>query len=515
MLTKNRTRRSGARRKPVIGYILFGVVYLLSLLLWKVVEWSRATYGVALNEILYTLATPLKGTDAGVMESAIESCVPPVIWMFVPYLLLVAVDCLTRAEVLVTGTIFKLKTKINIRILLRASCAVLSVVAFVSSFAYADREYALITYINNSLHPTTIYEDYYVDPMSVQITAKDSKQKNLLLIYLESMETTYASNEVGGRQFVSLIPNLTQIAQDNVSFSDGDGLGGFHTIVGTAWTVGALFGTSTGVPFSFPVNENSMNERTSFAGGINALGDVLEAKGYNQEFLCGSDASYGGRSDFYQQHGNYQIFDMYTARSAQYIPEDYYVWWGYEDEFLFEIAKDELVRLSELDEPFNLTMLTVDTHFPGGYVCDLCDPALTEDPARAAISCSDRQVFEFLEWCKQQEFYEDTTIVLMGDHPRMDTQLVEGVDYFDRTMYNCFINADADTTQLNEQNRVFTTLDMFPTIISAMGFEIEGNQLGLGVDLFSGRQTLVEELGFDYLTEELQKTSNYYLKNFS
>lgn len=44
----------------------------------------------------------------------------------------------------------------------------------------------------------------------------------------------------------------------------------------------------------------------------------------------------------FQQHGKYEIFDLYTAREEGYIEEEYYTWWG-EDRYLFETAKDELI----------------------------------------------------------------------------------------------------------------------------------------------------------------------------
>ena len=57
-------------------------------------------------------------------------------------------------------------------------------------------------------------------------------------------------------------------------------------------------------------------------------------------------------------------------------------------------------------------------------------------------------------------------------------------------------------------------MDLFPTMLSAMGFQIEGNRLGLGVNLFSQQPTLVEQLGRDALNAELQKTSKFYEANF-
>lgn len=96
----------------------------------------------------------------------------------------------------------------------------------------------------------------------------------------------------------------------------------------------------------------------------------------------------------------------------------------------------------------------------------------------------------------------------------MDTTLVDGIDYADRTIYNCFINTDR-TIALSEKNREFTTLDMFPTVLSALGFDIEGDRLGLGTDLFSSTTTLAEELGYEYLQQELSKSSLYYISHFA
>ena len=69
------------------------------------------------------------------------------------------------------------------------------------------------------------------------------------------------------------------------------------------------------------------------------------------------------------------------------------------------------------------------------------------------------------------------------------------------------------------KNRVFTSLDIFPTTLAAMGFEIEGDRLGLGTNLFSSRPTLCEEYGegkagYDIFDEEVKKNSDYYRENF-
>ena len=77
--------------------------------------------------------------------------------------------------------------------------------------------------------------------------------------------------------------------------------------------------------------------------------------------MVGSDLSFGGRREYFKTHGKYKNYDLYTAREDGIIDDDYYVFWGYEDEKLFEYAKEELTNIASKDEPFNFTMLTVDT----------------------------------------------------------------------------------------------------------------------------------------------------------
>ena len=486
-------------KKPIFGYILFGILWLLSLTLGAIVWWSKKEFGVSLNEIFFTLAQPLTGTDGGVVQSALLHCLPIIIIGMALYGLFIFFHLRMMRKGSIKGSrIFR-------------TCVSLGCVAgLLGSIVYANGQYDLIGYIENWLDTTEIYNDYYVDPTAVSITA--TEKKNLIFIYLESMETSYASVEDGGNQAENLIPHLTQLAEDNVSFSNTDKLGGFRSLNGTGWTFGALFSSSNGVPYNVTINGNLLYNYGSFADNITSLGDVLEAFGYRQMFLCGSDASYADRDVFFETHGNYEIFDLDTAREKGYIEEDYSVNWGFEDEYLYEIAKDQLTEMAEGDQPFNLTMLTVDTHFPDGYICNLCDDGYPSD-AENAIACADNQLYSFLRWCQRQDFYEDTAIVIIGDHPRMDTALVDGLNFFDRTMYNCFINASAETE--NRSNRSFTTMDIFPTTLTALGFDIEVDKLGLCTNLFSEVSTLAEQIGYERLQSELCKTSDFFGVKFT
>lgn len=158
------------------------------------------------------------------------------------------------------------------------------------------------------------------------------------------------------------------------------------------------------------------------------------------------------------------------------------------------------------EEPFNLTMFTVDTHFEDGYPCELCRDEFGDNQYANVMACSSRQVMNFVKWIQQQDFYEDTTIVISGDHPTMDKDFCEDVDSdYQRKVYTAYINAgEAEYTNM----RSYTTFDNFPTTIASLEVEIEGNRLGLGTNLFSSTRTLTERYGIDQEKSELRKKSD-------
>lgn len=63
---------------------------------------------------------------------------------------------------------------------------------------------------------------------------------------------------------------------------------------------------------------------------------------------------------------------------------------GYEDQKLFTYAKKELQELASGDQPFNLTLLTVDTHFEDGYPCKICPDTYGDNQYANVMACSSR-----------------------------------------------------------------------------------------------------------------------------
>lgn len=364
-------------------------------------------------------------------------------------------------------------------------------------------------FLNSQLNSTSIFDDYYVSSKDVDIEFPDDK-KNLIYIYVESLEMTNASKENGGALDVTYIPNLEQLAlsKDNINFSNTEKLGGALTLTGTEWTAAAMISQTAGIPLKLSIDVNHYYGYGDSLPGIYNLGDILKKNGYSNYLFIGSDADFGGRKDYFTYHGDYIIYDYIYAKENGWIDDDYMVWWGYEDKKLFDFAKKQLLEISEKDEPFNFTMLTADTHFTDGYLDDSCETPFDTQYANS-FNCSDKMLNDFINWIKEQDFYENTTIIITGDHLTMQQGFYNNISSdYNRNVYNVFINSKEEPN--NTKNRIFSSMDMFPTTLASLGVKIDGDMLGLGVNLFSNKETLLENLGYDYVNNELKKKSFFY-----
>jgi hypothetical protein len=79
---------------------------------------------------------------------------------------------------------------------------------------------------------------------------------------------------------------------------------------------------------------------------------------------------------------------------------------------------------------------------------------------------------------------------------------------YDRKVYTIFLNADAQPEDPS-RTRLYSTLDQYPTTLAALGCSIKGNRLGLGTNLFSSEDTLLEKYGEEEVVSQMQKKSNF------
>ena len=514
-------RQTGGKPKSVkrAAAVFFLLLFaLLMCVLTAAALWAGGTYlNVTLEECLFYLSMPLQGTAKEFQDQIITRVLAPAGIAFGVLLLLLL---LPRKKQLLLETKKRRISLLPLRMRPRTAALILLAWACVV-LPYGNSILGIRRFFWNQLTQSPLIEENYADPAKTEIRFP-KKKRNLITIYIESAESTNQDIENGGMMDRNYMPEMTALAKEYVSFSQSDTIEGAAIAPACGWTIAGMVAETGGIPLKmFTYSETRADtlgvDFISFLPGATFLGDILAREGYKTVFLCGSDVNFGGRKQLYEQHGNYEIYDYIRAKEEGRIPQDYRFGWGFEDLRLYAWAKEILSGLAASDQPFHLSFLTADTHDPG-YLCPNC-PDNQENIYGRTVRCSSAQLYDFVEWCRGQPFWDNTTIMIAGDHASMVKSLYvsAGAAEYDkhygavsRLVYNCFVNAAVPEEKLHEKNRRFTTMDLFPTTLAAMGCEIEGNRLGLGTDLFSGAPTLSEEMGYERLFEELGKKSIFY-----
>lgn len=497
-------RKVGAWVLRIVSVVLFalGTAALTGTI------WGKDTFGdLTPDQMIINLNSPVEGTSSEVMDTLFEG---PVLATAI----LTAVFCLfvfsTRKIVYHRNekatTVFPCLAR-------RIIGLVLALVMLAGGVTFGVQKFQLQKLYAAYMSDSPYIENNFADPQKVQLKFPE-KKRNLIHIYLESMENSYLSRELGGYMDENLLPDLTELSKEGYNFSHiPEGFGGPPWSSGGQWSVAAMVNMGTGLPMKVPVDGNAYGAPDNFLPGATTLGDILKEQGYEQSVMFGSDATFGGLNFYYQSHGDFNILDLNAVKELGWLPQDYHVWWGYEDEKLYEFAKKELTRLYETGKPFHFAMETADTHFPDGYLTQGA-PTPYESQYANVILYSQEKAVEFVRWIQQQPFYENTTIVLIGDHLSMDQKFFQDFDpAYRRTTFNLILNPAPNVADIPDElthNRMWASFDLFPTMLASIGVEIEGERLGIGTNLFSGEQTVFERDGLDYVNTELENRSNFY-----
>lgn len=462
------------------------------------------------EQFLFNLNSPLKGTSTDMNQEILMTPVFSGVVCVILFLIFINF----KYDIYLNWSHNKIKI-INQKIL-KILAYIITAICFVGGITYGVKKLSLHEVYKAYTSDSTYIKDNYIDPRKVEITFP-KKKRNLIHIYLESIENSYFSKDLGGYMNVNLMPELSALSREGLSFSNNNKFGGPYQTYGSSWSVAAMINMSSGLPLKIPMNGNSYGKSGSFLPGAVTIGDILSSQGYEQTIMFGADADFGGLTTYFGSHGNFNIFDHKAAIQKGLIPKDYNVWWGFEDDKLYEFAKQEITRLANTGKPFNFTMETADTHFPDGYLSKKAEKKHDSQYANV-ISYSTKEAVKFIRWIQRQPFYENTTIVVTGDHLSMDKNFFKDWDpSYNRSIFNLILNPDPNTTNDNIdrlKNRKFSPTDMYPTILASMGVTVQGDRLGLGTNLFSDQKTLVERDGLKTVGKGFGDKSNFFNNEF-
>lgn len=261
--------------------------------------------------------------------------------------------------------------------------------------------YALIT--RDDLFQRTGSREKYVYYSDVKAT----KGKNIVVIYCESLENGYFDRDM----FPDLTPNLDRMKQTDLTTYTN-----YQNDFGAGWTIGALYATQTSFPCLFGHNGNDIFNRIEDTE-IVSYAKVMKKAGYNNLFLSSANLDFSGTGKMMHMLG-YELkrFNQYDVKMSKTS-------WGVQDADMFAQAKIEYSKMVESGRPFNLTLLTVDTHFPKGLPDKRLQNKIHIDmdkkPLEYCVASLDYLIFDFYEYMKSQPGFDNTVVVILGDHPVM------------------------------------------------------------------------------------------------
>ncbi|WP_328732168.1 sulfatase-like hydrolase/transferase [Vreelandella azerica] len=120
------------------------------------------------------------------------------------------------------------------------------------------------------------------------------------------------------------------------------------------------------------------------------------------------------------------------------------------------------------------------------------------------MECSAWLARDLIERLEERGLLENTVVAILSDHLTMRVSVWDELTTLDRD--NTFILLGSDQAP-QRITRSASTMDVFPTLLDALGYTPHNSRSGLGVSLLSDADTLVERHGVAAINERLHAES--------
>lgn len=360
---------------------------------------------------------------------------------------------------------------------LRVGAMVLVAAVMVGGAATAAKAVSLADFVESSVREATgapDLGDYYVAPQPGEARDPEADRPNLVLIYLESIENTLADDERFEFNMLEPVQRATEGWAEIPDLRQYDGGG---------WTMAGVVSTQCGVPLrsaSSGSDRGSLNElddQVDYLPGAVCLGDMLAAEGYRNVYLGGAHTSFAGKGAFFEQHGYDEVMgrQQWAEAGEHEMRSD----WGLSDRRLFSLAKQRVDELHAADQPFNLTLLSLDTHeSPWRY--DYCEAPADEEMAAITL-CSMEQVAEFIDHMRDEGMLDDTVVVVMGDHLKQVAGWASFTEELDTAEDRSIFGRVWSPAGVEFARGDFDQFSMYPTLLELVGVAPPDRRAGVGV----------------------------------
>lgn len=360
---------------------------------------------------------------------------------------------------------------------------------------YFGVQFSISVFIHH-LFGKDYFAEHYLAPAQVKLV-KPIKPKNLVFIYVESLEDSYKDTHLFGKNLLAPLDQLK-----------GTSFVSYKTAPGSWWTIAGITATQCAVPLKSVslYDGNDQGEKIkSFLPNAVCLGDVLHDAGYYSVYLGGDALAFAGKGMFFRDHHYDEVLGKDELKGN--LSDADMNFWGLYDDDLLSIFKDKLVELHAKQQPFNLTITTIDTHGPDGHFSNYCKERGIKD-FEGIVECTAQQVADIVAFITKNGYLKDTNIVILGDHLAMENPVSNKLDQIkERHIFNRFISEET----IHKNREAILPFDLFPTVLDFIGFKVEGGKLGLGYSAIAKNINLPPETEYEEMNRDLLNKSNKYL----
>ncbi|WP_226673959.1 LTA synthase family protein [Rossellomorea aquimaris] len=238
--------------------------------------------------------------------------------------------------------------------------------------------------------------------------------KNLILVSMESTQNFVINQKVNGEE---ITPFLNSLIKDSLYFSN------IYDQTAQGKTSDAEFMIDTGL---YPLSSGSAFVRKP-DNTYRSLPHILKEKeDYFAAVFHGNDRTFWNRESMYKALG----YDRYFSKRDYNVTEENSVNYGIKDIPFFEQTTS---LLEKIPKPFYTRLITLTNHFPflleeGDQFIDQADTK--EDVVNRYVTTvryEDEAIKALFENLKANGLYDDTVVVLYGDHYGISEKYEQGV----------------------------------------------------------------------------------------
>ncbi|KHE73061.1 LTA synthase family protein [Halobacillus sp. BBL2006] len=328
----------------------------------------------------------------------------------------------------------------------------------------------------------------YLDENSPDGQAKDdelygiAKDKNVIFVSVESFQNFLLDSEVNGTETTPFLNDLKE-SKDTIWFKN------FYHQTAQGKTSDSEFIVENSL---YPLGRGAVYF-TNAQNEYNALPEILNEQGYETSVFHANNKSFWNRDVMYDNVG---YDEFYGEQSFQVTPDNSFGW-GLEDKAFFE---QSIKYLQAQEQPFYSKFITLTHHFPfelpeeKANIDQYDSGSKTLNHYFQTARYTDESLEQFFQQLKDAGLYEDSIIVLMGDHYGISEYHNEAMGQFLGKEINGYEHIQLQRVPFmvhipgyeegGVREEVVGQIDVKPTLLHLLGIDNK-NDLTFGDNMFA------------------------------